>query len=425
MTSPQAELIEHRVQWPRKAAFLFEPHRYKIMYGGRYGIKSWSMARALLIIGAQRPIRWLCARETMESIKQSVHQLLRDQIEALHLQSEYVIGNAEIRGVNGTLFTFAGLAHNVMNIKSLESYDGVWVEEGQTVTKNSWETLIPTIRKEGSEIWCSYNPRLATDDTHVRFVLNPPPGAVVVMTSWRDNLWLTQTMRDEIAYLAHNDPDSYEHVYEGATLSTVENAIYKAEIARAEKEQRFTIVPYEPSKPVDTYWDLGYGDMVSVWFAQAIGFQYRICDYYENTHKAIDHYIQVIQSRGYTLGTAVLPWDGGTIALGTGRSIRELMQAKGLRVRVLPQLKIEQRINAARTIFHQCWFDAVKCADGLSGLRRYQWGATPANGVLKREPLHDSASHPSDAFGYMALHIKTPEVAEKQKRVHYDIGAWS
>lgn len=407
------QIVETRAAFSPKAAFLFEPHRYKVMYGGRYGIKSWSMARALLIRGAQQPIRWLCARETMESIAQSVHQLLKDQIEALHLEGEYEVQKAAIVGRNGTIFTFAGLAHNVGSIKSLESYDGVWVEEAQNVSKDSWETLIPTIRKQGSEIWVSFNPNLATDDTYQRFVLNPPPGAVVVMTSWRDNQWLTPTMREEIEYLQKWDPKAFEHVYEGATRSTVANAIYADEIGRAEKEQRFTIVPYEPKKPVDTYWDLGYGDMVSIWFAQAIGFQYRVCDYYENTQKAIDHYIQVIQARGYVLGLCVLPWDGGTPALGTGRSIREMMQAKGLRVRVLPQLKVDQRINAARTVFHQCWFDALKCADGISGLRRYQWGPTPANGVMKREPLHDAASHPADAFGYMALHIKTPETATK------------
>jgi phage terminase large subunit len=410
--SPAAREIT--AEFPEKLQFLFEPCRYKVAYGGRDGVKSWSFARALLLIGAQRPIRVLCARETQQSIRESVHQLLSEQVKRLGLEEFYRILEYTIKAPNGTEFIFAGLRNlTVEQIKSFESIDIVWVEEAQGVLRRSWQVLIPTIRKPGSEIWVSFNPELATDDTYLRWVISPPPQAKVVMTSYHDNAWLSKESADEIEYLRRVDPDTFQHVYEGATRSTVENAIYKAEIQRAELEGRITRVPYEPSKPVDTYWDLGYADMVSIWFAQAVGFEYRIIDYEEDTHKALDHYVSILQGKGYTLGTFVLPWDGGVANLGTGRSIRELLAQKGFKVRVLPQMRVADGINAVRTIFHQCWFDGERCADGLSGLRRYQWGEVPPNGVAHREPLHDAASHPADALRALAMHIRTPEMARK------------
>lgn len=415
--------VEPRVveaEFPPKARFLFDKHPYKVLYGGRDGVKSWSVARALLIQGTQRPLRVLCCRETQDSIRESVHQLLSEQVKVLGLGEFYSVMQYTIRGKNGTEFIFSGLFRlSVAQIKSFESIDIAWVEEAQVVSKRSWAILLPTIRKPGSEIWVTFNPELAEDDTYKRWVVNPPPEAVVVQTSYLDNQWLSPESRMKIEFLKRDDPEEFDHIYGGALVSTIKGAIYKAEIERAEKEHRITAVPYEPSKPVETYWDLGYADMVSIWFAQAIGFQYRVIDYMEDTRQPLDYYIAAIQRRGYTLGTCVLPWDGGTTHLGTGRSIRELMQAKGLKVRVLPQTKVHEGINAARTIFHQCVFDADKCDVGLRGLRRYQWGEPATNGVPRREPLHDAASHPADAFRSLAMHIKIPPTADKPRATEF------
>src|SRR5574343_99827 len=144
--------------FPKKLEFLFKPKRYKVAYGGRGSGKSWGVARALLIQGAQSPLRILCAREVQKSIKQSVHQLLTDQIQALGLGGFYEVLETEIRGKNGTQFYFAGLAsHTVESIKSFEGAQRVWVEEGQTVSKKSWDILIPTIRAPASEICVTFN----------------------------------------------------------------------------------------------------------------------------------------------------------------------------------------------------------------------------------------------------------------------------
>lgn len=420
-----------RVQLPEKLAFLLEPHPYKVLYGGRDGVKSWSIAQALLILGTQKPLRILCARETMDSIRESVHQLLSDQIVRLGLEDFYHPLQSEIRGINGTEFVFAGLRkQTVSSIKSYEAIDICWIEEASVVSRRSLTILLPTIRKPGSEIWMSLNPDLETDAVYQDFIVDPPAGAVVVKTSYHDNNWLSAESRQKIETLKAKDYDTFHHVYEGATRSTVEGAIYKAEIQAAERDGRIRAVPYDPMQPVDTFWDLGFADRVAIWAAQRTPFEIRILRYFEDDHQAIDFYLREIQTWGYVIGTCFLPWDGGTKQLGTGRSIEEIMRAKGFRVRVNPQLNVADGINAVRTIFRQLYFDANLCADGLQYLRRYQWAPTSVttmkNGakieVERNQPLHDAASHPADALRTLAVGIQEP--LRKQEQQHL-VPSWA
>jgi phage terminase large subunit len=398
------------IEIPEKLAFLFEPHPYKVLYGGRDGCKSWSVARALLILGAQKPLRILCGRETMDSIRESVHQLLSDQIATLGLEDFYVTLQSEIRGLNGTEFVFAGLRkQTVSSLKSYEAIDICWIEEASVVSRRSLTILLPTIRKPGSEIWFTLNPDLETDAVYQDFIINPPEGAQVCKIGYKDNRWISVESRNKIETLRQRDPDTFHHVYEGATRSTVEGAIYKAEIQAAERDGRIRHIPCDTMRPVDVFFDLGYADRVSIWAAQRTAFEIRMLRYFEGDHQAIDYYLREIQSWGYVIGTCFLPWDGGTKSLGTGKSIEEIMRAKGFKTHVNRQLSIADGINAVRTLFPQLYFDANLCADGLQYLRRYQWGPVTNLGVARREPLHDDASHPADALRTLAVGIKEPK----------------
>jgi phage terminase large subunit len=405
MTEVKAEFLE-------KLAPLFDPHPYKVLYGGRDGVKSWSIARALLILGTQRPMRVLCARETMDSIRESVHQLLTDQIVNLGLEGFYTPLQSEVRGKNGTEFVFAGLRkQSVSSIKSYEAIDICWIEEASTTSRRSLTILLPTIRKPGSEIWFSLNPDLETDAVYQDFVLDPPKGAFVCKTSYEDNIWLSDESRQKIETLRVKDPDTFHHVYEGATRSTVEGAIYKEQIKAAENEGRIMRVPYDQTMAVDTYWDLGFGDRVSIWAAQRAPFQTRVIRYFQDDHEPISYYLKELQSWGYTLGTCFLPWDGATKELGTGKSIEDVMRSSGFKVCIARRLEVHQGINAVRELFPKLYFDSKLCADGITYLRRYQYGPDTALGVSRREPLHDDASHPADALRTMAVGIKEPKGA--------------
>jgi len=287
--------VHLKPQFPEKLGFLFRPKRYKIAYGGRGGSKSWGFARALLTKGIEEPLRILCAREFQKSIDQSVHQLLSDQITALGLGNFYEIKNAEIIGENGTKFGFHGLKHNKANIKSWEGADICWIEEAQTVSKASWDILIPTIRKEKSEIWLTFNPELEEDETFQRFVIDPPPESEVVKIGWQDNPWFPEVLRKEMEHLKHKDYNSYLNIWEGNCRTAVEGAIYENELRIAAEEGRVTNVPYDTSKPVHTFWDLGHSDQTAIWFAQQIGMEYRILNYYSNSQEKMSHYLKHLQ----------------------------------------------------------------------------------------------------------------------------------
>jgi phage terminase large subunit len=314
---------------------------------------------------------------------------------------------------------FAGLRkQSVSSLKSYEAIDIFWGEEASTVSRRSLTILLPTIRKAGSEIWWSLNPDLETDAVYQDFIVDPPPNSFVCKMSYKDNLWLSPESKQKIELLKERDPDTFHHVYEGATRSTVEGAIYKAEIQAAENAGRIRDVPYDPMMPVDTFWDLGFADRVSIWAAQRTPFEIRMLRYFEGDHQAIDYYLMEMQKWGYVFGTCYLPWDGGTRSLGTGKSIEELMRLKGFKVRVNRQLSVADGINATRTIFPQLYFDAKMCADGLQYLRRYQWGPPTALGVPRSTPLHDDASHPADALRTLAVGIKEPARERKETGVH-------
>lgn len=396
-------------EFPAALQFLFEPARYKVLYGGRGGSKSWGIARWLLIEGGRKTLRILCARETQKSIADSVHKLLSDQITALGLGEFYDVEKARITGRNGTEFIFAGLKHNVSNIKSAEAVDICWCEEAQAITSGSWSALLPTIRKEHSEIVISFNPDLATDSTYQRFVVHPPPGAVVKKLTFRDNPWFPEVLRREMDHLKASDPDAYSHIWEGNCLSVLAGAIYADELRKVDADHRITRVPYEASKPVQTFWDLGWGDKTAIWFVQVFPYEYRLIDYLDGERQPLIYYLKLLQDKPYLYGTDYLPHDARAKNLGTGRSVEEMMRAAGRKVQIVPMLSVADGIEAARSVFHQCWFDGEKCADGIQALRHYRYGEIEKLGVKTREPLHDFSSHAADAFRYFAVGTRQPK----------------
>lgn len=418
LTQSQIPAQATQTQFPSAFRGLFAPHRYKVYYGGRGGAKSWGVARALLAMGAQRPLRVLCARQYQNSIKDSVHRLLGDQIEALGLSAHYDVQQSSIRGANGTEFSFEGIKHNVGKIKSYEGVDICWVEEANNVSKDSWDVLIPTIRKPGSEIWITFNPELATDETYKRFVLDPPSTALVRKVTWADNPWFPEVLQKEMEDLKARDVDAYLNVWEGNPRLVLDGAIYAQELRDAQLSNRITKVPYDPVVPVDTFWDLGWGDSTAIWFVQCVGFEYHLIDYYEDNLKKLDFYFKVLQDRPYIYGTMWLPHDAKAKELGSGKSIEEQARAKSSRVRVTPRLSVADGINAARTIFANCWFDEDKCAAGIDHLRHYRYDVDASTGQRSKTPLHDEHSHGADAFRYFGVGVRQPRqsVAEKVKQ---------
>lgn len=397
------------VKFPEKLAPLFDEKRYKVIYGGRGKGGSWGMARALLILGYQKPLRVLCTREIQRTISDSVHQLLRDQIELLGLSKFYKVTETEISGGNGTSFLFAGLRQlDAGKLKSLEGCDVAWVEEAENISKKSWNILIPTIRKDKSEIWVNFNPQLDSDETYVRFIVNTPPDTALIPMSYRDNPFFPSVLEKERVYLKETDPESYENVWEGKCRASIEGAIYANEIRDAIENKRITRLPYDPMLKVHTVWDLGFNDKMSIVFVQRSLSEIRIIDFLEDNQKKYDWFVDQIKLKGYNLGKCFLPHDAANQSAQPGViSAADTIKKLGLNVQdPLKREDPEIGIKRLRQIFGRIYFDEDKTRDLVSHLRRYR-RAVPVSTNEPAGPVHDEHSHAADAMRYMAMCVES------------------
>jgi phage terminase large subunit len=391
-----------------------EPNRYKVVYGGRGSGKSFSIAQLLVLRAFKEPTRILCAREIQRSISDSVLQLLNDTIQRLKLTDFFDVQKSQIIGKNGSRFLFLGLSNNITKVKSYEGLDICWVEEAESVSYTSWETLIPTVRKKGSEIWVSFNPNDEMDDTYQRFVINPPPKAYVKKVNYNQNPWFPEELEKERLYLKNKNEDLYNHVWEGEVLSNRDGAYY----AKFIPNDQIVNFKVEPNIPVDSYWDLGVSDSTCIWLVQQIGMEIRVVDCYENQGEGLQFYINWLHDwrakHQAVFGEHYAPHDIQVRELGTGKSRLETARKLGIHFRVVRRLSIEDGIHAARAILPKCYFEKTNTKDGLQALRRYRKEFDEKKGIYKPHPLHDWSSHYADAFRYFAIAFRD---RSKQQRI--------
>jgi len=242
--------FEVNFEFPEKFQPFFIPMRYKSARGGRGGGKSWAYADSLLALGMKDTKRILCCRELQISIADSVHRLLEDRIDHFGLRYFYKVYKTSIVGINGTEFIFKGVRHNIGEIKSLEGIDYCWVEEAQNVSNESWEILIPTIRKENSEIWLSWNTGDEDDATYQRFVVHPPENCLTILVNWYDNPFFPETLRKEMEYCKRVDPEAYENIWEGKPRKYSEAQIFR---------NKFIIDTFEVPENIQFYYGADWG----------------------------------------------------------------------------------------------------------------------------------------------------------------------
>lgn len=405
---------------------LFEPHRFKVLHGGRASVKSWSVARALVIIGAQRKLQVLCAREFQSSIRESVHKLLANQIELLGLSTLYDVQQSGIYGPNDTQFAFVGLSDKTAeNLKSYEDFDVAWVEEARNTTDRSWNILRPTIRKEGSEIWITFNPELDTDPVWKMFVEDPPPDTFCIQLNWRDNPWFNSVLQAERLDAQRKLPKvDYENIWEGKCRPTVEGAVYADEVAEMQADGRIGLFPHDPSLVVHTVYDLGWNDKMAIGLYQRVASQLRKIGYLENDHKTLDWYSRRLRKLPYNWGTAFLPHDGDHGDFKTGKSAKAILEALGWRVEVLPLIPVADGIRAARMAFKTLYVHKAPteskegdpfspdedgrpvggfmgCARWIECAKRYRRSVPKTTGEAAA-PVHDQYSHGMDEWRYAA-----------------------
>lgn len=432
---------------PRAFTFLRQPKRYKILYGGRDGAKSHNIARTLLIIGTEKPLRIVCAREIQKSIKDSVHELLSDLILKYPKLTEfYTVRENEIVGKNGTQIKFRGLKHNTRDLKSLEGCDILWIEEAEIVSDNSYEIVIPTIRKEGSEIWISFNPKNATDPTWERFVANQDDNVIAKKVSYRDNPFTTSVMIQERERLLKADPEAFKHVYEGEFDTRYSGAVYAKWVASLQERGRINArVVHDPAYPVYTAWDLGWGDFTSIIFYQEGEGEIFIIDYYETNQEDVRHYAEILCGReiiinerdletgdvidwqygediekhkhrkDYRYEADFMPADSkGKHLAAAGKSVLEQMRDFDRKVFWLPETTHKNRHEALRLTFPKCWVNSEKCKDLISAWMHYHYEYDDDLKRFSKDPVHDWSSHASTAGELMARATREKAVTVKE-----------
>ena len=393
------------INLPIAAQALLRPKRFKIVKGGRGSAKSHTVAQILLALGKSKRHRILCCREVQKSIKASVHQLLRDKIEQMGLQSFYQVLDTEIRGANGTQFLFSGLAdHTVDSIKSLEGVSIVWVEEGQTISKKSLDLLVPTIRVEGSEIFITFNPELDTDEVWKRFVAQPSDDTIVITMNWRDNPWFPQVLEEERIKCKTRAPEDYDTIWEGKCRPTVVGAIWAREVENLMAQGRYRPMEYDPMLQVHTVWDLGWAYSMTIGFVQRAASEVRLIDYIEGSFRTLEDYVKDIKTRPWNWGNDWIPHDGRARDFKSGMSTEEMLKKLGRNPMIVPQIGVEEGIKATRLVIPRLWMNSNTCAQPLEHMKRYRRTINPQTNQ-PGPPLHDEHSHCGDMIRYLAVVI--------------------
>lgn len=420
-----------------------DPARYKALWGGRGGGKSHFFAEEIVerIILPGVTTRVACIREHQNSLRESSRQIILDKISANGLDALFDITESEIRvRHNGSLVIFRGMkAWNAETIKSIEGYDIAWVEEAQNLSSRSLKILRPTLRKPGSEIWFSWNPRYEGDPVDQFFRgENPPRDAYIQSIHWMDNPWLPEELYDEMQHDYATDPELAENVWAGGYEVISEGSYYSRMLRKIEEAGRIGDFPYDPTLPVHTAWDIGVDDYSAIWFLQEDGEWVTVLDYYETSgdgaqqiiDDALPEYSASVEDAARTLhrldrppyryGSHFFPHDVRVREWGQGaRSRVETLQNLGLKnIHKGANVGPDGRIHAVREMLPITRFNNTKRVQrGLSRLRRYSRRYNDKLDIWMG-PLHDDNSHGADAFGEYA--VNCPLVGrppEKQKPI--------
>lgn len=404
--------MEIDIDVPAPYIELFQPTknwRHMTYYGGRSSGKSTTIALSILVKATASKLRILCVRETQNSIAESVHQLMADLIDK-HKLPNWEVTKDEIRNTKtGSNIIFKGVHNNTQAIKSLEGIDICWVEEAQSVSMDSIDVLIPTIRKEGSYFIWSFNPLTSEDPVWIRIAKNPDYRTLVkkVNSDAIERLLSPEVIHEREKMRADN-PELFEHVWLGEPLTAKTGSVFGKQLATAREEGRITKVPYDGSAPVYTAWDLGIGDATAIWFFQIIGREIHYIDHYESSGEDLGHYLSVLRAKPYEYAKHFLPHDAKQRELQTNKTRVEFFADNGF-----PNVEVLRPTNftpgqddidmVARPKLSLCWFDKEKCNRGIECLRAYHYDYDEKNRILKAKPEHDWSSHSSSAFIYSLI----------------------
>lgn len=388
-------------------------------YGGRGSGKTMSFAkmtavRAYMWDQAGREGVIVCGREYLNSIDDSSLAEVKAAIESEPwLREHFEIGEKYIRTTSRRIaYKFSGLdERTIMSLKSKAKILLLWADEAEPITDKAWDIVIPTLRQEDSELWVTWNPARKGSATDKRFRQTKDPRIKVVELNWRDNPRFPTILERLRKRWQDHDPDSYEHVWEGAYATAIKGAYFVKHLAAARREGRVCKLAHDPNMKRRLFVDIGgtgrNADAFSMWGGQFVGREVRILHYYEQVGQDVAAHLAWMREHGYEpKGTVIfLPHDGATHDKVFNVSYQSAFEAAGYSVEVVPNQgrgAAIARINAARRMFPSVWFNEATTEPGLEALGWYheKWDEDRDIGL---GPEHDWASHAADAYGLMAV----------------------
>jgi len=412
---------------------LLAPARYKAAYGGRGSGKSHFFAGlgvkdCASILGT----RFVCIREVQKTLKESAKRLIEDKIRRFGLESRGFkpLEDRIITPGNGVI-TFVGMNNTTAeSIKSLEGFSRAWVEEAQTLSQRSLDLLRPTIRATGSQIWFSWNPTRRTDPVDMLFRGDRmPTNTAIVACSWRDNQWWNKTLEQERLDFLQNQPDQYDHIWEGAYQNITAGAYYAASLTAARGSGRIGRFYPDPLIQYRCFWDIGgtgaRADHTVIWVAQFVGREINVLDYYEAQGQPLASHVGWLRRQGYDDAIMVLPHDGAHHDKVYAVSYQSALEQAGFTVEVVPnqgRAAASIRIEAVRRLFPRIRINEEPCAPGIDALGAYH-AKRDDQRMVDLGPEHDWASHSADAFGLMCIAYEEPKFKDKPHR-HRPEGSW-
>ncbi len=401
---------------------LLAPSRYKGLFGGRGSGKSHFCAEKLIDDSLyEKGLRSVCIREVQKSLKDSAKRLIEDKLQEMGLGERhgFKVFKELIETPGDGVILFQGMQdHTAESIKSLEGFGRAWVEEAQTMSANSLKLLRPTIRGENSELWFSWNPRRKSDPVDMMFRQGTAPtDSVLVRANWNDNPWFPAVLEQERKDCLKNDPDQYDHIWEGGYISVADGAYYAKNLAEARLAGRIGRVSPDPLMTIRLFADIGgtgaRADAFTLWVAQFIGQEIRVLDYYEAVGQDLASHLTWMRSRGYSPDKAQvwLPHDGATHDKVYAVSYESALKDAGYTVTVIPNQgkgAAAKRIEEGRRLFPAMWFNEETCQPGLEALGWYHERKDEVRSV-GLGPDHDWSSHAADAFGLMCVAHQPPK----------------
>jgi phage terminase large subunit len=406
--------VDHKIHWRFPDAFqpLLKPARRKGIWGGRGSGKStWAAAYCVIELLKGRSV--LCVREIQKSMADSSKKLIEQKVIEFGLENNFVLTENEIRCTSsGAVCIFRGMqTHNAASVKSLEGFDIAWVEEAQSLSHKSMTLLIPTIRKEGSELLFTWNPDRPTDavDEMLRSS-KATPDTVVVKANWSDNPWFPEVLEQERLLCLENTPERYGHIWEGEYATVLDGAYYARHLTDAQLQGRIGFVAKDYLQKVYACWDIGSSsrkaDATSIWIVQFIGTEVRVLDYYEAVGQPFDAHIYWLRQSGYEDAVCILPHDGRKHDTVYQVTPEGYLHEAGFTVDTVPNQGAGaalQRIDAARLMFPNCRFNEETTAGGRDALGWYHEKRDEKRGI-GLGPEHDQSSHAADAWGLVAIY---------------------